>query len=254
MNRIRTTIDVVASFEIWKRGVPLRDADWHYAPAHLLREYNAIRAPAPAPLPVTETPAVDLSKLSVETFLMAMRIVAEHTLDPFNERCSVRRKMWDRLCRSIKSGELYAYGFYVPRKPADVPLRLPIDMFELRSINSGNSLKSARLEFVSVTVIRASEAQEIESRHPADSIYPAIGPKGRPTMRIYIRQAINSMYFDGYLPNDHSRKANAREVRRRVLLDSGHAGGAGLGESVLCKALKAAEVAYDRSQGVGNKI
>jgi hypothetical protein len=254
MTRILTRIDPIAGSEIWNRGVPLGDADWHYAPAHRRKEYNAIRVPAP--LPVTEPAAVNLFELSGwETFERATRFVSEYALHPLNQRWSVLRKMQHRLCRSIKSGELYAYGFHVPRKPSDVPVRLPIDVFELRFVNWWkSSLKGAGLEFVSVRVIRASEAQEIESRHPADSIYPAIGPIGRPTMRIHIRQAINSMYSDAYLPNDQSRKANAQEVRRRVLSDSGYTGGAGLGESALCKALKAAEVAHDAIQGVGNKI
>jgi hypothetical protein len=243
MNRIRARIDLIAGFEIWKRGVPLCDADWHYAPAHLRRDYNAIRVPKP--LPVTETAAVNPPESSGwETFALATRYVAEHALSPLSERWSVRGKMRDRLFRSHKSGELRAYGFHVPRKPSDVPVRLPIDVFEFRFVNwEESSVKGAGLEFASVRVIRGSEAQEIESRHPADAIYPALGPKGRPTMRIHISQAINSMYAERLLPNDKSRRANANELRRRVqnLLPTADNSEVGLGESTLCKALKAAE-------------
>ena len=184
MNRIRTTINLIADFEICKRGLPLADADLHYAPPHLRREYNAIRVLEP--LPVTETAAVNPSELSGwEKFERVTRFVSEHVLDPLNERWSVRCKMQDRLVRSIRSGEFYAYGFHVPRKPSDVPVRLPIDVFELRFVNWGNSsLKGAGLEFVSVRVIRASEAQEIESRHPADAI-PLARPRSPHTERLY---------------------------------------------------------------------
>jgi hypothetical protein len=253
MNRIRTKIDLIAAFEIWKRGVPLRDADWHYAPAHLRRKYNAIGMPKP--LPVTEPAAVDLSKLSVETFLLATKFVAEYALDPFNERCSVRREMEDWMVRSIKSGEFYAYGFLVPRKLSDVPVRLPIDVFELRLVNGGNSsLKGAGLVFVSVRVIRASEAQEIESRHPADAI-PLARPRGRRTLKDFIKRGINSMYVDSYLPNDDFRRANANELRKRVqaLLPPGDKSEAGLGESALCKALIAAEDARRKILGKSRK-
>jgi hypothetical protein len=159
------------------------------------------------------------------------------------------------LCRSIRSGELYAYGFLVPRKPSDVPVRLPIDVFELRLVNGGNSsLKGAGLEFVSVRVIRASEAQEIESRHPADAI-PLARPRGRRTLKDFINRGINSMYDDSYLPNDDFRRANANELRKRVqaLLPLGEKSEAGLGESALCKALIAAEDAHRKILGKSRK-
>jgi hypothetical protein len=128
---------------------------------------------------------------------------------------------------------------------------LPIDVFELRFVNWGNSsLKGAGLEFVSVRVIRASEAQEIESRHPADAI-PLARPRGRRTLKDFIKRGINSMYDDSYLPNDDFRRANANELRKRVqaLLPPGDKSEAGLGESALCKALIAAEDARRKILG-----
>ena len=252
MNRILTRIDPIAGFEIWNRAVPLGDADYYYAPAHLRREYNATRVPAP--LPVTEPSGVDLSKLSGwEKFDLAAKFMAEHVLDPWDARWSVRCKMMDRLCRSIKSGEFYAYGFHVPRKPSDVPVRLPIDVFELRFINGWNSsLKGAALEFVSVRVIRASEAQEIERRFPPTAEAPVRRRQGRPSADTHIEHAIASLHKDGKLPNNKTRKANIELVRQRVRQENPteHQTDRGLGDSKIRQSLLRDE---DASNKLGSR-
>jgi hypothetical protein len=239
----------MSALDIWDRGIPLSDAAWRYASANLRRAYKAAQVVVPAGF--TEATSVNLAELPVSERLDRLSGAALEFMSPLFDRWSIEFEMRDQLLPSLVDGSHRAYGFVLPRKPSDEPVKIPCDLFELRYVNWGDSsIKGAGLEFVSVRVIPAFEAQEIEIRLPADATNPTRGSMGRPTRKGFINMAINSMYLDGYLPNSNSRKANARELRRRVQgrLPPGDKDEGGLGDSTLCKALKAAEDTREKTQ------
>jgi hypothetical protein len=227
-----------ADFDIWDRGIPLCDADWHYAPADLLRDYEATRALVPQ----TPTAPANASELSPLEKLQLVTEFAIARAGPFGERFLIRSEMQAHLVQFLADRRLVAYGFLLPRKLSDIPVRIPRDLFELRFINWADaSIKGAGLAFVSVRVLRASNAQKIDGRLPA--IAPAQRPQGRPSAHAHIQRAIASLFADGTLPNGKSRKADIEVVRQRVrqLFPTEHPTYRGLSDSKIRKSLLDAE-------------
>lgn len=197
--------------DIWKKGIPLAEADYYFAPQKLRDEYNEPQIPPRRmsrglELMMKEMPADRRSELlkqiePVQTFF-----------DVATARSDVQRRMRDRLLHLLSIDRLVAYGFPIPRNPADSHQRISQDLFQSRFVNwDHSSIKGAGLEFQSVLVVRPKLAAEIEARLPQ----VARRAIGRPSSRGAITAAIRSLIDADWSPAG-LRKRDYDSIRAQV--------------------------------------
>jgi hypothetical protein len=120
------------------------------------------------------------------------------------------------LLSALAAGKLLAYGYKLPRDPADMPVRLPVDVLESRFVDAGNStIKGAGLEFASVRIIPASLVETLERQFPPAAV-SARRELGRPSVQPLIAEAICELYEEGRLSYGESQKGRLRLIRART--------------------------------------
>jgi len=197
---------------IWKKGIPLTDAPYHFAPNNLRAQYDE-----PKKLPRKSISAIELiakkyiDENKRQDFITSAQPVQDF-FDISQARAAVERDMRDRLLAQLSNNTLIAYGFAIPRKPANTPERILQDLFKPEYVNWEKSLiNGAGLEFVSVLIFRPKWVQEIEALLPKDT-HRAIG---RPSSKHAITAAIRSLINERAIPAQ-SRKSDYDLIRARV--------------------------------------
>lgn len=197
--------------DIWKKGIPLAEADYYFAPQKLRDEYNEPKIP---PQKMSRGFELMLKELPVDKraeFLKRLQPV-QNFFDISRARGDVERRMRDRLLHLLSNDRLAAYGFPLPRKPADIRQRIPQDLFQSRFVNwNDSSIKGAGLEFQSVVVFRPKWTAEIESQLPQVA-HRAIG---RPSSKVAITAVIRSLINAGWSLSS-ARKRDYELIRAEV--------------------------------------
>jgi len=220
--------------DIWKKGIPLAEADYYFAPQKLRDEYNEPKIPPRRmsrglELMMKEMPADKRPEL-----LKQLEPV-QNFFDVSRARGDVQRRMRDWLLHLLSNDRLVAYGFPTPRKPADIRQRIPQDLFQSRFVNwDHSSIKGAGLEFQSVVVFRPKWTSEIESQLSR----VARQAIGRPSSKGAITAAIRSLIDTGWSPSG-SRKRDYDLIRTQVhkLFPGQFAGNKNLSDKTIAKYL-----------------
>jgi|ERR1700722_6515058 len=197
--------------DIWKKGIPLKDAAYYFAPQFLRSQYNE---PKLGPRKLDR--GIELLVKSIDEnkrqdFIKSYQPVQDF-LDTNSARNSAELDMRNRLLVRLINNRLVAYGFSVPRKPANVREIIPPDLFKMKFVDWQNSnIKGAGLEFVSVLIFRPKWAQEIEVLLPKG----AHRPIGRPSSKHAITEVIRSLIDEQAIPTQ-LRKNDYDLIRGRV--------------------------------------
>src|SRR5208282_4944748 len=97
--------------DIWKKGIPLTDAPYHFAPHNLRAQYDE-----PKKLPRKSISAIELlakkfiDENKRQDFIKSAQPVQDF-FDISQARAAVERTMRDRLLAQLSNNTLVAYGF-----------------------------------------------------------------------------------------------------------------------------------------------
>lgn len=208
--------------DIWKLGVPLRDAPYAFAPDHLRTAYDGSQISGVEPFlaPIAEIVLAISNNNNTERdpkrLDMAQQI--RKSKDRTDAYFAAVVEMRERLLSGIQLGAFVAYGYALPRDPNSRRIKIPADVFEEKYTNWNNSaIKGAGLEFVSVLVFEPDLAQEIDAQLAKKSASQGTGLKRGPSpSKAAIDEAIRSLIDQGQLPNHHQQKENVGLVRKRI--------------------------------------
>ena len=148
--------------EFWEKGVPLRNADWRFAPISLRAMYRCAHA-----LTMAFEPRGEPSDATPWGYPLAFQWPASDRLGAMSQRAEelfllfafeLRAEMRGRLLRALAAGELLGYGFEIPRRPTDCPIALPREAFQSGDVNwSDDTIESVGREFALVRILRPSQ-------------------------------------------------------------------------------------------------
>ncbi len=205
--------------DIWANGVPLADADYSFAPEDLRVEYDEYFNPPPKPSGKDRTPAPDeTTSGSAGDPVIAIAKNVQRVIEILAIPSEIRLEMHNRLLQSLGAGKFVAYGYAIPRNPANSRVKIPRDLFEPKFVNWENSnIRGAGLEFASVLIFESGLAQEIEAYLAKKPPTQGTGIKrGPPPSSAAIEKAIKSLLNEGWQPNNYMQKENIETVRARV--------------------------------------
>ena len=148
--------------EFWEKGVPLRNADWHFAPISLRSMHRCAHA-----LSMAFEPRGEPSDATPWGYPLNFQWPASDRLGAMSQRAEelfllfafeLRTEMRNRLLRALAAGELLGYGFEIPRRPNDFPIELPHDAFKSGDMSWPDAtIDSAGHEFALVRIIRPEQ-------------------------------------------------------------------------------------------------
>src|ERR1051326_6007090 len=128
----------------WRQGIPLKDADWHFASARLCIEYDEVQN-----LPRNNTNSMPAN---IDEALRNFQSI----LKPQQKQWEILNEMRQNLLDRLTNGKLIAYGFRIENGIArDQVEELPPFMFKMSFVNwYDSSLKGLGYQFDSVRVVR----------------------------------------------------------------------------------------------------
>jgi hypothetical protein len=212
---------VTLELDIWKLGVPLRDAPYAFAPDHLRTAYDGAQISAAEPFlaPIAEIVLAISNNNNTERdpkrLDMAQQI--QKSKDRTDAYFAAVVEMRERLRSGIQLGAFVAYGYAIPRDPNSRRIKIPADVFEEKYTNWNNSaIKGAGLEFVSVLVFESGTAQAIDAQLAKKSSQGTELKRGPSPSKAAIKEAIQSLIEQGRLPNHNQQKENVGLIRERI--------------------------------------
>jgi len=186
--------------ELWACGWPLDEAAHRIAPRELLDQleepYPAIDRPAPIELPSDSGWPLRA--------LAATAVISEALgpiLDHYLARSAVRDEIRDNLLVRIEGGQFIAVGYALPRKHGDLPVEIPIDLWEGEPDWNNSSISEHGLEYVAVQIVPAERLEKLPGNIALLQIAPPsasprkINPPriGRPSCRKIIEIAYEKL-------------------------------------------------------------
>jgi len=205
--------------DIWANGVPLADADYSFAPEDLRVEYDEFFNPSPKLSGKDRlTASAEIMPGSSSDPVITIAKNVQRLVEILAIPSEMRWDMRNRLLISMGEGKFVAYGYEIPRNPADFRVKIPSDLFEPKFMNWENStIHGSGLEFVSVLVFESGLAQEIDAQLAKKPPIQGTGVKRGPSpSSTAIEEAIRSLINDGTLPNHNHQKQNIEIVRARA--------------------------------------
>lgn len=157
-------VPLTPSHNIWESGVPLSDADYHFAPENLRAKYIKPEIPLPFQFlakiaTLIVQPKNEKEKKEHEKLEQINRDADEQTSSYLSAVLEAR----ELLLNDLREGKLIAYGYFAPRNPASIRSKIPRDLLELKYMNWEDSgIKGPDLEFSSVLVFEPEPAQEMD--------------------------------------------------------------------------------------------
>lgn len=133
-------------------GTPLNEALFKYGAPDSVQNYIAVRNTRPAPTNTATPTATLLGALTTINDSITSLKAHEDKIK------STQEILYREILDKIKSGALIPYSFPLPRKLADLPIRMPIDMFFSGVINWAHSeLSYKNFEFMGIRLIEPIE-------------------------------------------------------------------------------------------------
>jgi hypothetical protein len=205
--------------DIWENGIPLCDADYYFADEILRAKYNEPQIPLPFRIltnivTLIAKPKDESQKLGYKKLKQLNQDLRERS-DAYLSAALESQKL---LLSDLRKGNLIGYGYFAPRNPTSIRVKIPRDLFESEYIKwEDSAIKGTDIEFSSVLVYELELAQEIDAQLAKKSPVQGTGIKrGPPSSGDSIEEAIRSLINDGTLPNHNQQKQNIGIVRSRV--------------------------------------
>ncbi|MGC2415535.1 MAG: hypothetical protein WA459_22925 [Stellaceae bacterium] len=173
----------------WRQGIPLKDADWHFASARLCIEYDEVQN-----LPH------DKAKSMPANIDEALRNF-QKSVEPQQKKWEILNEMRQTLLERLTNGTLIAYGFRIENGIArDQVEEIPPFMFKMSFVGwFDSSLKGLGHQFDSVRVVRPERRRRQTASvlpTPVEAV-PARNAIGRPSKGHLIQDAIAALYAQG---------------------------------------------------------
>ncbi|MGC9953311.1 MAG: hypothetical protein ABSD21_03425 [Rhizomicrobium sp.] len=207
----------------WTRGWPLDKAAYSIAPRELL---DQLEVPYPKVKPVAAIEFPDDSGWLLRTLVTTT--VVSTALEPIFEHrrglVAVRDEIRDNLLVCIESGQFIAIGYVLPRKHDDLPVEIPIDLWEGEIDWKDSAVSGHGLDYSAVRIIPANwliKSQEIIAPlqiAPPPAISPELTRKspGRPSMVKFIKLAYEELKKSGKIDFQEIQIIAVRQVRETV--------------------------------------
>jgi hypothetical protein len=133
--------------EDYLSGVPLGEALFRFASPELVRTYQESFAEEKAVAPASGFHGLN----DVLAYVSGM---AAYRDEVNKKRQSSIGALYRNLNDKIRSGEIAAYGFQMPRSLKDCPVRIPVDVFVVGQINPNTgTVTYSNMEFAGVCLI-----------------------------------------------------------------------------------------------------
>jgi hypothetical protein len=133
--------------EDYLSGVPLGEALFHFAPPELVRAYRGTFTEEK-----TVAPAAGFHGLN--DVLAYISGAAAYRAETDKKRQSSIEALYRNLIQKIRSGEITAYGFQIPRNLNDQPVLIPVDLFLTGAVDWNTATITYRnMEFAGVRLI-----------------------------------------------------------------------------------------------------
>jgi len=130
----------------------------------------------------------------------------------------------DDIYGRIFSGDLVGYGYATPRKPDDLPARIPDDVWDGKVNWSASSVTGAGLKFVSVRLVDEKKAEALKLADVRKRIdegataFPIAAAKaGRKSRRGEILAAYKTLEAEGAVTKDTPKAILGHEIRTFIL-------------------------------------
>jgi predicted DNA-binding transcriptional regulator AlpA len=128
-------------------GVPLSEGVFRFAPPELVRAYRDSLADKKAVAPVAGFSGLT-DVLGYVSELASSRAEADQ------KRKSSIEALYRNLTQKIRSGEITAYGFQIPRELNDRPVPIPLDLFLTGAVDwNAATITYRNMEFAGVRLI-----------------------------------------------------------------------------------------------------
>ncbi len=148
----------------------------------------------------------------------------------------------DAFFDQVFSRELIGYGYAVPRRPEDVPTRIPDDVWEGKIDWSKSAVNGSGLSFVSVRLVDSEYDHTVPDAMPDEESMPTppeSSKVGRPTKKQLILEAFDYGVANKLIDCSKSNKAIYNQVFQliRAHWPAEFEGGKGLGDTPMRKHL-----------------
>jgi hypothetical protein len=210
---------VIPNRDIWENGVPLFEADYHFADENLRAKYIEPQIPLPFRLlakiaTLIAQPENEKEKLEHEKIEQINR----DALDQTNSYLSAVLEARELLLSDLRKGKLISYGYVAPRNPASIRSKIPRDLYEPKYVIwEDSSVKGAGIEFSAVLVFELELAQEIDAQLAKKPLSQGTGIKrGPPPSSGAIEEAIRSLLDEGWQSQNYLQKENIVTIRAHV--------------------------------------
>lgn len=215
------------AYSHWSRACPIASAFYELAPkADRERYYSLLKTGSGHALiqQLGNYAAQNAGKPSAEFWDGFSKTAHSEDAEALEQ---LTRTLKERILKAVETGYLKACGFAVPRKPSDVPIEVPTDLWSGRVKWEDNSIygHGMRMEAVRVFPFRWLEPEE--GKRP-----------GRPSRVDEIRQCYEELKANGKIDFSRPNKAIAQQVRAHILAKPGNEDEAGLGELAIQRAIR----------------
>lgn len=203
----------------WLRGIPLNTSYYHFASEDDSDEY--------------QSQFIKTNTLTVGMNLIAMAMGKQDFIDPqlrtdqavLHRHMELGRKLKDQLINWVLQGQLISIGYQSPRKAADDPISIPLDMWTQRVNWEKNQIEGNGLVIEGVRILHpnwikgtqrqlanaikendiSQEKPEFESRNP-----------GRPSSRDLIIHAYIECQNIGWIDFDKSMDLAIKTIQEWI--------------------------------------
>jgi len=209
--------------ELWTCGWPIDEAADRIAPRELL---DQLERPYPQ---FDRRAAIEIPPDSgwVERIAAATAAVCTAStpiIQYFQDRAAVCKEIRENLLVRIESGQFIAIGYARPRNHGDLPVEIPIDLWEGEIDWEGSAVSGHGLEYSAVRIIPKNWLAKLPERitplqiAPPSAILPEINRRkpGRPSSKKLIETAYEQLKKSGGIDFQESQIIVIRQIRETV--------------------------------------
>ncbi|MPZ09241.1 MAG: hypothetical protein GEU89_03395 [Kiloniellaceae bacterium] len=195
-----------ARLSLWQAAATLQASPGRFAKPARIRTYRELCAAKPPGFSMPTEPAPDIS-----TGLLAIFAAMKPNQDYYAKLRAAWERMQADTVAGIRSGEVLALGFVVPRHVADAPALIPSDVWGGRIDWDGCKVSGSGLEFVSVRLIEPKAVDELLLPTGGDRSEPR--PVGRPSVKSEVFAAYEALKAAGKVDFEAPMKRLYPEIR-----------------------------------------
>ena len=191
-------------YATWQRGIPLSQAFYRFMPIDVQEQWKSLTE-ANSNLTIMRKLS-DLANQGVQTepgqVMKRFEGIVDH--DASRARSTLEDELKAQCLNWIRTGALKAYGFFTPRTPNDLPIEVPMDIWEKTPYWSRETVNANGLKIEAVRLV-LPDTQSLPSQ------------TGRPSRRNEISFAYDELESNERIDSSGTLKAAALLIRQHVL-------------------------------------